>query len=203
MPTPWFRRVRRAGKLGVFNKAGAWKAIVDKALVTFNSLGFPVQLVATTDEKNAEIVVKLSIGPDSEPHWGQTTETGPEFDPKLLHGRTSTITEHDERRNRHEISFAGIFLPGRADATNGQKEVIVVHEFIHACGLNGGLPDGSQDPHQDHDSEGIMYDIMIPGGDGLIEGNKPDGVKSMPPIRVGGKTQCRIQMIWGTEACKD
>ncbi|MGH9820191.1 MAG: hypothetical protein ACRD43_08465, partial [Pyrinomonadaceae bacterium] len=178
MPTPWFRRAKASGQLTVVNKAGAWSTAVNKALATFNGLGFPVTLVAGTDEKNANIVVKLSMGPDSATSWGQTASTGSDFDPKKLHGLTVPLTEtHERPRKTFEIIFAAIFLPGKADATAGQREVIAVHEFIHACGLDGGMPDGSKNKNQDHDSEGIMYDIMVPQGDGLIEASKPQGVR--------------------------
>jgi len=204
MPTPWFRRARAAGELTVFNKAGAWSAAADKALATFNSLGFPVKLVATKDEKNANIVVKLSVGADSVTNWGKTASTGSGFDPKILHGLTVPLTEiHEKPRKTIEIIFAAIFLPGRVEATHKQQEVIIVHEFIHACGLDGGLPDGSKDTiKQDHDSTGIMFAQMAKEGDGLIEYLHDKGAKAMTPIRVGGQTQCKIQMIWGTEACK-
>jgi hypothetical protein len=202
MPTPWFKRFRESGQLTVFNKGGAWSSSVDKALATFNSLGFPVKLVATKDEKNANVVVKLSMGPDSVTNWGQIAKTGKDFDPKLLHGYTSTLTEVDERKKTYQIIFAAVFLPGKVQTKNGQKEAIVVHELIHSCGLDGGMPDGSKNKNQDHDSEGIMYDIMLTDGDGLIEGTKPKGVKAMPPIRVGAQTRCKVQMIWGSEACK-
>jgi hypothetical protein len=203
MPTSWYKRVKNSGKLTVFNKSGAWAGAVDKARATFNGLGFPVTLDSTSDEKNANVVVKLSNGPDSQTSWGNTASTNSDFDPKTLHGQTITITEiHEGRTKRIEVVFAAIFLPGKVEATAEQKEVIVVHEFIHACGLDGGKPDGSKSKSQDHDSEGIMYDIMVPMGKGLIEGSKPDGVKEMPPIRVGGHTLCKIKSIWGTEGCE-
>src|SRR5262245_66418062 len=112
MPTPWFRRARNAGELTVYNKGGAWSHFVEKALVTFNGLGFPVKLVATDDERNALIVVKLSMGPDSITSWGQTVSTGANFDVTELHGRTKPLTEIHERKKTDEIIFAGIFLPG-------------------------------------------------------------------------------------------
>src|ERR1041384_3361722 len=101
MPTPWFRRARRAGELTVYNKADAWSHAVEKALVTFNGLGFPVKLVATDDERNALIVVKLSMGPDSLTSWGMTVSTGADFDAKELHGRTKSLTEIRERKKTY------------------------------------------------------------------------------------------------------
>jgi hypothetical protein len=203
MPTFWFRRFRQSGQLTVFNKAGAWKPSADKALATFNTLGFPVKLVATDDEKNANIVVKLSAGADSLTSWGNKVSTGSKFDPAVLHGLTVPVTEIHEKKKTFEIIFAGIFLPGKAKATAKQQEVIIVHEFIHAVGLDGGLPDGSKDTvKQDHDITGVFVAQMKEEGDGLIEYMSEKGAKPMTPIRVGGPTRCKVQMIWGSEGCK-
>jgi hypothetical protein len=203
MPTAWYKRAQTAGALTVFSKAGKWAHEVEKARLTFNNQGFPVTLNKADDEKHADIVVKLSTGPDSQTSWGDTASTDSDFDPKRLHGQTVTITKiYEGRKTRIEVTFAAVFLPAKAEATAEQREVIAVHEFIHACGLDGGLPNGTKSKSQDHDNEGIMYDIMVPMNKGLIEGSKPDGVQEMPPIRVGGKTRCKIQDIWGTEQCK-
>jgi len=204
MPTSWFRRVKRSGELTVFNNAGAWSSEVERALTTFNSLGFPVKLVKTADEKNALIKVKLAMGPDSLSSWGKTVSTKRDFDVTELHGLTIPLTEINERKKTYEIIFAGIFLPGKAEATAKQKEVVVVHEFIHACGLDGGLPDGSKDAKgQDHDVVGIMFPQMKKEADGLIEYLPEKDAAPMTPIRVGKQTRCKIQMIWGTEACRN
>ena len=102
MPTPWFRRFRQAGELSVFNKAGVWASAADRALATFNTLGFPVRLVRTEDEKNALIVVKLSTGPDSQESWGKKASTNGNFDAARLHGLTVPLTEIHERKKTFE-----------------------------------------------------------------------------------------------------
>ena len=105
MPTPWFRRVKQAGELTVFNSGGAWSSDVEKALATFNGLGFPVKLVKSTDEKNALIKVKLAMGPDSVSSWGNTVSTKSDFDPNSLHGVTVPLTEIHERKKTFESSL--------------------------------------------------------------------------------------------------
>ena len=62
MAIPWERVVNRRKKLRVHNKAGAWSAAVTSAVATFNTLGFPVQLVDEPNENSAEVVVLLSNG---------------------------------------------------------------------------------------------------------------------------------------------
>jgi hypothetical protein len=99
-----------------------------------------------------------------------------------FHGLTITLT--DTRLNA--IFFAVIFLPGKLPKpAKGQKEVMIVHEFIHACGVpeHETTPDG-----------GIMYDIMVPSNGGLQEGSKQ--AKPMPPIRVGPRTLSRVESVW-------
>ena len=204
MPTTWYKRVQRSGKLTVFNKAGAWAHEAETALATFNGLGFPVTLEKTDDEKNANIVVKLSKGADSQTNWGKTANTGADFDPTILHGLTVPLTEiHEKPRKTFEIIFAAIFLPGRVEATKKQREVIIVHEFIHACGLDGGQPDGTKDKiGQDHDDRGIFFGQMAKEGDGLIEYLHDKDAAAMPPIRVGGNTRTKIKQIWGADDSK-
>jgi hypothetical protein len=196
------KKIQATGQLFYFNLGGGWSADIDKAVVTFNSLGFPVRYVLAKEKKNANVVIKLAVGSDSETFDGSTLSTNANFDPALLHGDTKTLTEVNDRAKTAEMIFAVTFLPGKAKATKGQKEAIIVHELIHACGLDGGKPDGTKNKDQDHDSEGILFAIMNTTADGLIEATAPAGVKPMPPIRVGGQTRCKIQMIWGTEACK-
>jgi hypothetical protein len=198
MPTPWLKRIRKTGQLTVNNKASAWATAVDTAVTTFNNLGFGVNLVSEKEEKSANIVVKLSDGSEVYEHYGDKATA--KFPADELHGQTSTLVD----QKKHEIFFAVIFLPGKVKkASNKQKEVIIVHEFIHACGLNGLLPDGSKDPNADHDSTGVMFPQMKVDGTGLIEYLPDKGAKAMPPIRVGARTLCKARLLWGAEACKD
>jgi hypothetical protein len=193
MATPWLKRIRKTGQLTVYNKATAWKVAVDAAISSFNNLSFGVQLVAEKEENAANIVLMLAQGPQQYKYYGDTAKTLPDFKADALHGQASTLT--DVKKN--EIFFAAVFLPGKVKkATDGQKLVIVVHELIHACGLN--------DQKKDHDSAGIMFAQMKEADGGLIEYLPEKGVKPMPPIRVGSQTLCKMALLWsGAEACKD
>jgi hypothetical protein len=195
MPTPWFKRIKETGQLKVFSKAGAWSNAVDAAIKSFNALSFGVKLVAEKEEKSANIVVILAHGTASYKYYGDTASTKSDFKADKLHGYTSTLV--DEKKN--EIFFAAIFLPGEVKGVTGkQKEVIIVHEFIHASGLNG-----LNDAKDDHEIGGIMNAIMKQEQDGgLIEYMPDKGAKSMPPFRVGAQTICKMQMLWaGKKSC--
>ena len=181
MPFPWLKRIRDTGQLTVFNKAGTWTDSVNAAIKTFNTLPFEnIELVAEKNEKSANVVVILADGPTSYTRDGNTTQPGPDFKPDKYAGDTRTL--RDGRLN--EIFFAAIFLPGKLpkSLTKGQKEVMIVHEFIHACGV------------LEHEGTGIMYNPMEPRNGGLKEW----GVEAppMPPIRLGSVTLNRVESVW-------
>jgi hypothetical protein len=200
MPTKWNRGVRETGQLKVYNKGGGWSAAVDAAIASFNNLGLGVRLVAEKDEDAANIVVKLSNG--SETYTRGSYSFTVNFPAERLHGRARTSASSSRKGRDVEIDFAVVFLPGRVrNPTPKQKEVIIVHELIHAGGLNGGLPDGSDAPNGDHDTEGIMYPAMMVSGDGLIEHLHDKNAQPMTPIRVGAQTRCRMRMLWTADAC--
>jgi hypothetical protein len=182
MPTPWLKRIRETGQLTVFNKGGAWVNSVNAAITTFNTLPFSVGLVAAKEEKSANVVVILANAPQHYTRDGKTVKTDASFEFNQFHGQTTTLT--DERLNA--IFFAVIFLPGKLPKpAKGQKEVMIVHEFIHACGV---------DEHETTPNGGIMYDIMVPSNGGLQEATKQG--EPMPPIRVGPQTLSRVQSVW-------
>jgi len=205
MPTKWNRGVRETGQLKIYNKAGGWSAAVDAAIGSFNNLGLGVQLVTERDETAANVVVVVAnSAAENYPHGTYLATIPPnKFKPEELHGFAWTRASSTRSNRPVEIDFAVVFLPGRvANPTPKQKEVIVVHELIHASGLNGGLPNGSDAPNKDHDSEGIMYPQMAVAGDGLIEYLHEKDTSPMSPIRVGVKTRCAMRMLWSDADCK-
>jgi hypothetical protein len=199
MPTPWLNRIRRTGQLTVHNMAGAWAMAVDTALTRFNTLGLPVKLVPEKVKDSANVVVKLSDGSETYPYYGDTATAN--FNAKLMHGQASTLADG----KKYQIFFAVIFLPGKVpNVTAEQKEIITIHEFIHACGLDGGLGNGNYDKQgQDHDSVGIMVANMKVDGRGLIEYMPEKNAKPMPPIRIGTRTICKLQNIWTAAGCQN
>jgi hypothetical protein len=193
MATPWLKRIKNTGQLTVHNKATTWSVPVESAIKSFNSLSLGVKLVPEQNEKDANIVVVLANGPAKYNYYGDTASTKDDFKYDQLHGQTSTLTD----KKRNEIFFAAIFLPGKIkDANKSQKEMVLVHEFIHACGLN--------DQAHDHDSAGIMFSAMNMKDGGLVEALAEKNTKAMPPIRVGSKTMCKMKMLWASgEACEE
>jgi hypothetical protein len=180
MANLWFKRFREAKELPYFNKASSWKAPIEAAIKSFNGLGFGVQLVPAKEEKDALVAFVLASGPTKHRFPGGVAETGPKFKADGLHGQTAADLDH-----RNEIDYATIFLPGNINKTTEvQKEMVVVHEIIHACGMD------------EHDTEGIMYDKFRDSGTGVIELVPPSGAKGMPPIRLGAMTVSIMQKLW-------
>lgn len=201
MSVPWKSSVKSTGKLRVFNSAGAWSADVDKAVAKFKTLGFPVELVPESNEKSANVVVRLASGPDSyqfdSPDFDSIKlKTAADFRPDAPHG--STVPVFPEQYG--EILFAVIFLPGMlTQPSAGLKEVVIIHELIHAAGMVSKEKDKQKNKKESHDNDGIMYDIMTTAGGGLIEGTMPKGKKPMPPIRIGSKTRSEIKSAWNMD----
>ena len=188
MPNKWRDHIRRSGELKVHNLAGKWSPSVNNAIRLFNGLGFGVKLVNSPELAGAHIVVKLSTqNADSYTHKVGRDEyvISVNFDANGVHGKARTLVE--QNRQGPEIFFAAVFLPGKRNTVNSLKEMIIVHEFIHAAGMN-----------EDHDASGIMADTMSVIGNTFVE---IKGAAPMPPIRVGGKTMCLMRDLWTGEAC--
>lgn len=191
MPTPWLKRIRKTKQLSVFNKASTWAVPVNAAIKSFNNLSLGVEVIPAEEEKTANVVLILATRVGQQYSYsGTTAQTSPAFKADKLHGQASTF--RDDKLN--EIFFAAIFLPGKLKkATNSQKEMVVVHELIHACGLD-----------EWHDDVGLMYPQMEEKEGGLIEYLHEKDTKPMPPIRLGPQTVCKVKMLWsGVETCKD
>ena len=172
--------IQGSAELPYFNKATSWKVPINAGIASFNNLSLGVQLVPAKEEKDALIAFVLANGPTKHPFPGGVAETKPDFKPDGLHGQTSAQLDR-----RNEIYYAAIFLPGKVmKSTKEQKEMVVVHEIIHACGMD------------EHDTEGIMYDKFRDAGSGVIELVSPAGTKGMPPIRLGAMTLSIMQSLW-------
>jgi hypothetical protein len=187
MPTPWLKRIKETRKLAVFNKATAWSESVSAAMTTFNKLHLGLTLESSKDEKSANVVILLATGPQHYTYYGDTVSTASDFAADRLHGETRALVDTSLRA----IFFAAVFLPGKSKATKRQREVVVLHELIHASGMD------------DHDVVGVMVAQMQAVGGGLLEYLPEKDAKPMPPIRVGSRTRCQLQMVWADgPSCK-
>src|SRR3972149_2095421 len=171
MAIQWFKRFRERRELPyVLDKATAWKIPIEAAVASFNKLALGVRLIPAKEDDQPLIAFVLAGGPMKHPFPGGVAETGPKFDPEKMHGQAALALD-----GRKVIYFVTVFLPGKVQKiTKDQKEMVIVHEIIHACGMD------------EHDTEGIMYDKFLASGSGVIEMVSPKGTPAMPPIRLGG-----------------
>jgi len=181
MAIPWFKRFRERRELPyVMDKATAWKLPILAAIASFNNLALGVKLIPTQEGDQTLVAFVLANGPMKHPFPGGVAQTKPSFDPEKMHGQAAIHVD-----GKGVIDFVTIFLPGKVrKITKDQKEMIIVHEIIHACGMD------------EHDTEGIMYDVFLASGTGVIEMVSPKGTPAMPPIRVGGTTASIMRSLW-------
>jgi hypothetical protein len=188
MATKWNADIIASGKLFVFNDAGHWANIVTKAMASFNNLKIGVELKpAKTDELTTNIIVQVSDGSSSytyknpayEDFVGKAT-----FDAAAVHGKTIPFIDPVNKI----VLKAAIFLPNKLKGvSDAVKEMVTVHEFIHACGLD----------NSDHDPiDGIFVAGLVNSGGKLIEPLNTGGKNYMPPARVSGGTRSKITSNW-------
>lgn len=188
MPKQWFKRIRESGHLKVFNGAGVWSKHVEKAIADFNGLPFKIVLDKEPDENKADVIVILSDGKSTVYPRGERNFDGDkakaDFDAEKTHGQCHGFID-----SRGFVWKAVIFLPEKLKKVPDDiKSMVVVHELIHACGLV---------EKTDHDPVGgILYKSHQLREGKLFEPSTDKNLKGMPPIRVGGWTQCQIVHLW-------
>jgi hypothetical protein len=195
MDYPWVDRVKQKGELSVYRDGkitGIWSTVFHQCIAEFNRLSKQHQLGVVLKESKhapvdggggADVKVSTANGPIALSYDGKDypdSLTG--FD---LHGLTRTVTR---TTGVTVVEKAFIFLPQqpkqnlpaglRPVGTNVMK-VILIHEFIHACGLH------------DHTPGDVFQDYPNVEGDHVKAGNI-----RMPPIFLSGATISRIQDKW-------
>jgi hypothetical protein len=190
----------KPGILTVFNgTTGHWQHAADLAVSLFNKMAnhhkIDLQLKAEKDEDTANIVVKVAGGAESYPFGGETVNlTVPQG---VVHGKTHTFRHEGE-----SVKKAVIFVPASTrksagwikgkeqfqDLSNEGRAALIVHEFIHAAGL---------DDNKDHDMVGgIFYPTLGIENGKIKELNAGYKIAPMPPIRLEGGTATNLKSQW-------
>jgi hypothetical protein len=194
MATPWKKKVRSAAKLTAMNAGGGWKSVVEDAIKKFNSLGFGVTYESVSSDR-PDVVIKLSDGIGEhtfeDPYYGEFTVKAV-FDATAVHGKTKTVVDPDKK----VIMNAAVFLPNKLrNANQKTKEIVVIHELIHAAGL---------DDNKDHDkTSGVFYSPLEYSSGNLVEWGTGGKFPPMPPVRVGAQTKCKLRSLWVENAACD
>jgi hypothetical protein len=204
MAIPWLESVRNKGELLVFAGSGLaggmWATAFTDAISAFNGLmaanNFDLQLSISGDppsEKGgADVKVDTAADQYSFTFAGQTISKS--FDGNALHGATLQAVATGRL-----IWKAFTFVPktprlhGKPEAREVGPEVrryILVHEFIHAAGLD----------NSDH-----TYDDVFGTNPEVVEGKRPEddrlhpwGLPSlvMPPYILSNKTVQKLKPLW-------
>ena len=194
MDTPWAANVRQSGQLRIVPEAsliGNWKTVFEQSLAEFNrlskhhKLGVTLERFKDKDSAQAEVRLGTANGPiaftyDGEDHSATLSGNG-------LHGLTTPIIR---RTATDVIEKAFSFLPIEPKSNTPQglrgaginiMKVILVHEFIHACGL------------EKHSTDDVFEGVHTIDGDRIRV-----GAATMPPIFFSGATVQRIRDLWTT-----
>jgi hypothetical protein len=206
MAKNWVESVRDRGELrvcaGPVLRGGGWMETFELGVRRFNALAdehnLGVRLAATREQagsapgRGADVQVESADGKVSIDYAGATiarTVSG-----SIMHGSTLLL----EIGGKVEKAF--IFLPARplVNTPGGQRPVgggvkllILVHEFVHACGLTNA-EHGTADLF--HGSPQVDPGAA-PGGD-RVRVDAANGRIVMPPLRLAGETTDRIRRLW-------
>ena len=192
MTIPWESNVKATGTLTVYDglKSGRWVHLFKSALQLFNGLRLPVKMTAATDERSANVSMRVSVGTASYDYGGTTSSSS--FDPKRLHGYTMLLHVAGGPLEKAVVflpsdpQYDAGFIRGRQmfeKANLDMMKVIAVHELIHACGLE----------NSDHADDGVFAKNITPQGAKVVAWGQ---TTPMPPLFLAPGTTTKIANLW-------
>jgi hypothetical protein len=205
MAMPWTDAVKQRAKLMVYidpaTGRSPWGSIINRGMTEFNQMsrrmGLGVSLVRSQDAPEdggggADVQISQGSGQVSFIYAGENH--GSTFDGNRLHGLTMLVSR------RGVIEKAFIYLPSqpRINTPSGLravgsdvKRVILVHELVHACGLENA--DHSTDdlfqgyPQVDYGSSPSADRVTVTAG---------GRTRRMPPLYLSTDTAGDIKGLW-------
>ena len=222
MASRWIDRVRERGTLTVYKHESMtgqlWRGLFAQGISDFNALSqrhrLGVRLVTSEEQPTerrhggADIMVSASDGdiPNGYPGSSQTRS----FDGTGLHGYTAMLSI-SYGSGSPSVLKCFVHVPtnpqvrvGATRQRQGGRPValcILVHEFIHCCGLSNA----------DHVPLGTGTGIFCGRGD-IVQGQTPeqDGMRPwgtsanpMPPINLDQSTANTIRSLWRTPSSSE
>ena len=205
MATPWISGIRRRGQLAIYAAAslrGIWANVFREALREFNALArshrLGVSLVQSsdpaTDSGGADVSVAAANGSISCAYGG--AQMSDSLDGARMHGRTLLFSRTGE------VEKAFIFLPSqpqvntprgmRAVGVNVMR-VILVHEFVHACGLSN-----AEHSTDDLFQANPQVDPGTTAAGDRVRIEVRGRMSWMPPLVLSGLTVANIRRLWVT-----
>lgn len=185
MATPWIRAVQETGKLTVFitdsfRSAPAWgDTLFTRTLDEFNRLAalnlLGVRLVPSStppahDSPGANIQLEVTSGPcDFFDHNGDPQQETLLIVPGEMHGKTMKAGVPPIGK----IGWAFVFVPllpvlgkGQRPVGPGPKIAMLLHELLHAVGLDGNDPGHERPPPGQAPVDADLYmtdSVLMPG----------------------------------------
>ena len=223
MPTPWVRAAQETGELTVFPtkaflSAPAWgDALLTRTLDEFNRLAALNQLGVRLERTlfaprlkgpGANVQIDVSAGPcQFFDHDGATQQATLNTAPGEMHG----FTAKDRVPPLMKIVRAFVFVPifpvlgrGLRGVGPGPKIALLLHELLHAVGLDSSDPGHERPPGNVAPDGADLYmtdSVIMPGSD-----TKPQLDKELVGGRVvpdaagqfffSARTVAQVQSIW-------
>ena len=202
-PMQWMPAVKRAKKLTVFmgNLDGQWATAAGEAFTEFNKLAkqysFGMKLEKITEREQqanaADVDFRIASGAVEFEH-DRTTYSGT-FDGKVMHGLTLLAAREKliEKARIHLPNQPMVNTPAGPRAVGPRvRLVIVLHEFLHTCGLT----------NSQHTSEGVFQPSpsVVAGdtasGDKVQRAPGSANIRFMPPYVISDSTKSIIADLW-------
>lgn len=211
----WLEQIRETHQLTVFpgsTLTGSWSVALPQALSAFNALSSTHGLGVTLTRASAPVNrfmtgANVQIEASNSSHTFADTMLGPQT--MVLPGLSGALTRSLPSARGGRIGQSLILVPtplsvmagptGQKrlrEAGNPVKVVILVHELIHACGLDN--PDHASVADPDVFSGTIVDDPdpNDPDKDREELGSKGGVPVKAPPLLLSSQTVTKIQAIW-------
>ena len=205
MATPWEDRVRKTGRLTLFPGSsvtgGAWAGVFTSAITEFNRLAAGNNLGVTLSQASAppdpngvggaDVQVEAGNGSVTFSVFGQQTSVA--VNGTGLEGNTQQVKLVFGTTQRIAKAFVVVPATPQINAPprgvgDGVKLVILVHEFVHACGLSNA----------DHNANDLFSGFpqaragSTPSDD-KVEVNQQ---RRLPPLFLTAQTAGVIRGVW-------
>jgi len=207
MDARWLRNIKRTGKLSIFpgsSLTASWAKVFSDALQEFNKLSSTLSLGVT-------LTSGVTEGPPTSALTGtnvhlEATDKARTFDSWLGPVTIAIGGSSTSGRTKSPISLSigrigqsficvpltpQVLAPGAKlrEAGDPIKLVILVHEFIHACGL---------DDHTSMRDPDLFIAALsdVPDADPAKDKEDVGSGKKVPPLFFANETVTRIQKLW-------